>query len=224
VRRHGDSEWPADGDYRLERYADDLEAFADALGFERFVLVGHSLGGVSALEYAGRGGDRVAALVLVDVGPVIHTDAGERVRALGDETAELETFDDYVSRLRALSPRRDERLIRRGLQHNLRRLPSGRWTWKWDRRRVQAHSLPDLKARYALLWERVERVPCPTLVVRGGRSEVLPRADAEELVARLPDARLEEVAGAGHTVHGSNPAGLLEVLRPFLSANEGRVS
>jgi pimeloyl-ACP methyl ester carboxylesterase len=216
LRGHGDSEWPADGDYRLERYAEDVEALAEALGLERFVVVGHSLGGVTAIEYAGGGDDRLLGLVLVDVGPVVHTQAGERVRALGDATAGLETFDEYVARLRALNPRRDERLVRRGLEHNLRRLPSGRWAWKWDGRRVQAHSLSDLKERFAQLWERVDDIACPTLVVRGGRSEVLPRPDAYELAARLRDGRVVEVADAGHTVQGSNPAGLLEVLRPFL--------
>jgi esterase len=216
MRGHGDSEWPADADYRLERFAEDLDAFADAIGLERFVLVGHSLGGVSGLEYAGRGTDRLLGLVLVDVGPVLHVPAGERVRTLAKNTAELDAFDDYVVRVQQLSPRRDERMVRRGLQHSLRLLPSGDWTWKWDRRRMHATPLPELKLRFAALWERVERVACPTLVVRGSRSDVLPSTDAEELAQRLRAGRWTEVADAGHTVQGSNPAGLLEALRPFL--------
>jgi pimeloyl-ACP methyl ester carboxylesterase len=66
LRGHGKSEPPRNGDYTIAGIAGDVAAVADSLGLERFVLVGHSLGGGVALEYAGRHPDRVAGLVLVD--------------------------------------------------------------------------------------------------------------------------------------------------------------
>ena len=66
LRGHGRSEPPGDGDYSLAGMADDVAAVAETLGFQRFVLVGHSMGGGVALTYAGRHPDRVAGLVLLD--------------------------------------------------------------------------------------------------------------------------------------------------------------
>jgi pimeloyl-ACP methyl ester carboxylesterase len=217
MRGHGDSEWPADADYRVETMAADIGAFADAVGLERFMLVGHSWGGISSMEYAGDEHERLRGLVLVDTCPDLHVDAGERIRTLPDSTGDLHTLDDYVDRIRALNPGRDERLVRRNLGHNLRETPSGRWIWKWDARRMAGVKLEDLAVRFDALWDQIAKIGCPTLVVRGERSDVLLPEDVAKLVATLPDGTGAEVKGARHTVQGSNPAGFVEVLRPFLS-------
>lgn len=52
LRGHGKSAAPANGDYRIEAFAEDIGAVADALGLQRFVIVGHSLGGSAATAYA----------------------------------------------------------------------------------------------------------------------------------------------------------------------------
>jgi pimeloyl-ACP methyl ester carboxylesterase len=66
LRGHGRSEPPKNGDYTIAAMAGDVAAVADTLGLDRFVLVGHSIGGGVALAYAGAHPDRVAGLVLVD--------------------------------------------------------------------------------------------------------------------------------------------------------------
>lgn len=66
LRGHGRSERPRNGDYTIAGMAGDVAAVADTLGLDRFVLVGHSMGGGVALAYAGAHPDRVAGLVLVD--------------------------------------------------------------------------------------------------------------------------------------------------------------
>lgn len=66
LRAHGRSDVARDGDYSLGAFVSDVADVADALALERFVLVGHSFGAAIAGEYAGRRGERVAALVLVD--------------------------------------------------------------------------------------------------------------------------------------------------------------
>jgi pimeloyl-ACP methyl ester carboxylesterase len=63
----------------------------------------------------------------------------------------------------------------------------------------------------------VDGVACPTLVVRGAQSDVFHDEDAERLAARFRDGRWVRVEGAGHTVQGDNPAGLLVPLRAFLA-------
>jgi pimeloyl-ACP methyl ester carboxylesterase len=117
----------------------------------------------------------------------------------------------------AFNPRRRRDLLRQSLRHNPRQLPDGRWTWKWDTRRLRDVDLERLRVEHAALWEWVGRIRCPTLVVRGERSQVFLPEDEAALAAAMPQARRAVVAGAGHTVQGDNPAGLLDVLDPFLT-------
>ncbi|HEX5761344.1 MAG TPA: alpha/beta fold hydrolase [Thermoanaerobaculia bacterium] len=88
LRGHGASEPAEDGDYSIERLAGDVAAVADQLGLRRFVLAGHSLGALVAIEYAARHPDRVAGLLLVDP----NGDLTDTPRA---------SFEPFLSSLRA---------------------------------------------------------------------------------------------------------------------------
>ena len=81
--------------------------------------------------------------------------------------------------------------------------------------------LETLAARFEGLWEQLARIRCPTLVVRGERSDVLLPEDVIKMVSVLRDGAGAEIEGARHTVQGSNPAGLVDVLRPFLERVTG---
>ena len=67
-----------------------------------------------------------------------------------------------------------------------------------------------------ILADGLSAIACPTLVVRGGESDVFHDEDAERLAARLPNSRWVKIPGAGHTVQGDNPKGLVAELRRFL--------
>jgi pimeloyl-ACP methyl ester carboxylesterase len=216
-RGHGDSEWSPEMDYTTESQVGDLEAFMQALGIERGVLVGMSLGGVNALAWAGRHGRRLAGLVLVDIGPEVRTDGVRKIAAFTSEATPLDSVDQFVDRALAFNPRRNPELLRRSLLHNLRRMPDGRWMWKYDQR--HRGRVPDPEAyarRRELLWSAVDAIECPTLIVRGAQSDVFHDEDAERLAGRLRRGRWVRVERAGHTVQGDNPAGLLVALREFL--------
>jgi pimeloyl-ACP methyl ester carboxylesterase len=64
--------------------------------------------------------------------------------------------------------------------------------------------------------DEIHRISCPTLILRGERSDVFTDANAEKFAAALPNGRWTRVAGAGHTIQGDNPRALLAELRPFL--------
>lgn len=66
-------------------------------------------------------------------------------------------------------------------------------------------------------WEGVPAISCPTLVVRGANSDVLGAKEAAGLAQAFSDGRWVEVPDAGHTVQGDNPAGLVTVIRNFLT-------
>ena len=72
-RGHGDSEWSPGSDYGMHSHLRDIEGFAGRMKLHRPVLVGQSMGGINAINYAGRRSAEMAGLVVVDVGPEINT-------------------------------------------------------------------------------------------------------------------------------------------------------
>ncbi|MFT3866714.1 MAG: alpha/beta hydrolase [Solirubrobacterales bacterium] len=216
LRGHGDSDWSAAGEYAFTDHADDVEALLDRLGLTRPVLIGMSLGALTSIEVAARRGDRLGGVVLVDAGPRLRSDGTDRIRRFTKEDRVLPSVEDFVARALRFNPRRDPDVLTTSLRHNLRELPDGNWTWKYDPRHIGGTPRPVLQDRLDRLGERLARITVPTLVVRGGESDVFAPADAEELARRLPGGRLVTVPGAGHTVQGDNPAGFLAALAPFL--------
>ncbi|GAC1574515.1 MAG: alpha/beta hydrolase [Candidatus Dormibacteria bacterium] len=218
-RGHGDSEWSPVVDYDPAAHARDLELFADDLDLGRFLLVGMSMGALNSIEFAGTHPDRLRGLVLIDAGPEPRSGASQRILDFMSEAPVFASVEELVQRSLRFNPRRDPRLLRRSLLNNLRRLPDGRWMWKHDHRQW-TQDPADRMRRYAELWDFIPAIPCPTLVVRGAQSEVFLEEDARKLVSLLPNAHAVTVPNAGHTVQGDNPAGLLDVLLPFLKSLE----
>jgi pimeloyl-ACP methyl ester carboxylesterase len=218
LRGHGDSEWSPELDYGLAAHARDLLGLLDRLGAGQAILVGMSLGGMSAMYATSLAPERVRALVVVDVSPNVPPDRGREVAAFMRSEAELNTLDDYVEQALSFNPRRDRDLLRTSLQFNLRERPDGGFAWKWDPRPMAGSPAlrEDWNRRRQELWERAAGIETPTLLVRGGESKMLLPEDAEALVAQMPNARWVEVEHAGHTVQGDNPAGLLRELDAFL--------
>jgi esterase len=216
LRGHGDSEWPANGDYGLDATADDILQLIAAECTSTPVLVGMSLGGLASFKVAAALGNGLAGLVIVDVGPEMRPEGMRDIVAFTSTHRELPSIDDFVARAMAFNPRRRPELLQRSLQHNLRLLPNGGWTWKWDPRRMQNIGSEAQAHERAMLWEDIARITVPALVVRGGNSPVLSADDARKLAEAFQNATGAEVPDAGHTVQGDNPKGFLEVVTPFL--------
>lgn len=219
LRGHGDSEWSPEMDYGLAAHAADVEAFVEVLDPGRLAVVGMSLGGLAAIGYAGRHAARLGALVLVDVGPEIRIEGSRRIADFIAAPAEFKSIDAAVARALSFNPRRDARLLRRSLLHNLRRLPDGTLTWKHDRRHRGQVDLDEWARQRHALWAEIPKITCPTLVVRGARSDVFHDEDAAKLARSLPRGEWVRIEGAGHTVQGDNPKALVAELRRFLAAH-----
>lgn len=216
LRGHGDSEWSPEGDYTIASHISDVEGFVDQLGLGGFMLVGMSLGAVTAAGYAGFHSDKLAALVIVDAGPVVQRAGGQKIRDFVVDTATLDSIDEFIEKAILFNPKRDPRLLRRSLLYNLRPTPDGKWMRKNDTRHMGARPFESMMEDVKRHWEGVPAISCPALVVRGADSEVLRREDAASLAEALPNGRWVEVENAGHTVQGDNPAGLLAAMKEFL--------
>lgn len=218
-RGHGDSDPAGDGDYRADTMADDLAGFVDAIRLRAFHLVGLSMGGRVAIAYAGAHPGRVERLVLVDIGPDIHLAGLDRIRRMMAGAPErLESAEQAIEYVRRANPLYAEDELRHRVTHGLRPGPDGGLVWKYDR------ALRDMMREGGQrdtvdLWQPLARISCPTLVVRGAESDILSPAIAKQMLERLPDGRLAEVEGAGHTVPGDRPEEFARVVRSFLAGS-----
>jgi esterase len=216
-RGHGDTDWAPDADYSIGAQREDIRGFADRLGFDRFVLVGQSMGAINGLAFAVTHPERLSALVMIDAGPEVRRRGSSRIREFVNGGAKPETLEEIIERALAFNPRRDRQILRRSLMHNLRRQPDGSWSWKYDRRRFQRLDHDTHLAERRRLADDLANVTCPALVVRGAESDVFHQDDAERLAKNFPDGRQVTIAQAGHTVQGDNPKDLVAALREFLN-------
>lgn len=216
-RGHGDSEWSPTLDYAPDAHARDIGGVLDQLGLERAVLVGQSMGGVNAFVYAAHHLERVAGLVLIDVGPDIVMAGAQRIGEFVHRTAELDSIEAFVEQALAFNPLRDRRLLTWSVRNNVRRLPNGKFVRKNDSRFFGQTKMEDVAQRIAAAWRDIAAVTCPTLVVRGALSDVFTDEAAARFAAALPNGRWVRIENAGHTVQGDNPAALLAELRPFVA-------
>ena len=219
-RGHGDSEWAYDFTYAPEAHAGDFAALLDHLGVARALVVGMSMGCINGLTFALRHPERVAGFVAVDAGPWVQMEGGRRIVDFVREADGGVDLDAWIAAARRFNPRRDPRLLRRSLLHNLRELPDGTLTWKTDRRRPP--DLGALASRLEALRERIAEIRCPVLILRGSESDVFLDADAQRFADALPDARWVRIQGAGHTVQGDQPAALVHEIRAF-AADRGLI-
>ncbi len=214
---HGHSDWP--GDARAldpAGMADDVATVVEALAPSARLVVGMSLGGMTAIALAARHPALVRRLVLVDVTPGTDRDKASDIAAFlaGPET--FASFDDILARTVQFNPTRSESSLRRGVLHNAVQRPDGTWTWRHQLGRpAGAAGLHVEEVEFGDLWDHLEHIGVPVLLVRGGRSPVVDDADEAEFRRRRPADQVVRVEGAGHSIQGDDPLALAGILAGF---------
>lgn len=220
MRGFGDSSWSAAHAYGVDDYAADCIAVADHLGWERVVLMGHSMGGRNCVWCAAHYPGRVAALVLCDYSPV-NAPAGSRrvaetVAGMPDVFASIDDALEYFGRDRNLPP---DDPYRRRMEAYLAETAGGYVVKRDTFHRDRFHkALRGAAAAGPDMWAALAAVRCPVLAIRGRRSDMF----AAETVARVADAnpRIAVVEiDAGHDLAGDAPEALIGEVAAFLEGD-----
>jgi pimeloyl-ACP methyl ester carboxylesterase len=212
---HGHSDWRDDGAYSPMNLADDVADVVALHAPRAKVVVGMSLGGLTAMELTVRHPDLVRSLVMV-----------EAITDFVDGPQEFASFDDLLARTIEHNPTRTESSLRRGILHNAHPQPDGSWQWRYDRgshaRARQAapetsdSPAPDTADALSPLWDHFGSISCPITLVRGSLSPVVDDDDVAEARRRQPDLVVHVVDGAGHSVQGDRPVELAGIISALL--------
>src|SRR5205807_2331473 len=142
------------------------------------LVVGMSLGGLTAICLAARHPDLVRRLAVVDVTPGTDQAKAEPIVAFVSGPERFASFDEILERTVAFNPTRTESSLRRGILHNARERDDGSWTWRYDRWRLaEGQDVPDFRP----LWDDVSKLTMPLMLVRGADSGVVGDEDVAEL-------------------------------------------
>ena len=210
-RGRGTTDWAKDGQYDTDAYVADLLQLADNWPLQRFAIIGHSMGGTNAINFAARYPERVSALVIVDSSPELDPVGLARIAR---ETSSMPLSFDSVTEartyLRALHAGASERSIDTRLAHALVE-KDGRLTWRLDPAIFPLRPDPPQRS-----WDALAAIECPTLIVRAGNSDLVTIECADRMVRTLKHGEGASVPKAGHMVLEDNPEGFTAVARPFM--------
>lgn len=225
LRGHGDSEWAKGSSYSLSDYVYDLICLVRSASIHQAAIVGHSMGGMISLMYAGAYPDQVSHLAVLDGVTVLPGSSRRQIhqRITGwisqlDEIAErknrvFRSVAEAAERISAHNIRLTSEQALHLASHGVKRNADGSYSWKFDEYQSARAPYRLSPNDHAVLWSRIT---CPTLLLRGDES-FLTDPEAAGVLAHFRQARLVTVVGAGHWLHHDKLDEVLAALRPFLA-------
>lgn len=221
ARGHGDSEWASNADYALDAFVRDLVGFLDTLSATP-VLVGASLGGITSLCVVGEHPGAASALVMVDVVVNVERQGIDRIKKfMTDHVDGFASLAEVADAVAAYNPSRARPASLDGLRKNVRLRDDGRWYWHWDPEFIRSdddeprrHTDPERLAAAA------RTVTVPTLIVRGGKSDVVSDDGIAAMLDLVPHAEVADVSAAGHMVAGDDNQVFAAAIEDFLDRHD----
>lgn len=207
-RNHGQSPHSAEMDYPL--MAADLDEFMTGHGLETAIIIGHSMGGKTAMQFALQFPRRVEKLVVADMAPRVYERSHDSIFA-ALFALDLPTFTSRQQIEDALASEIPSLILRRFLLKNLNRDADEKFGWKINLRGIQEN--------YSRLGEAIaatQPFDKPTLFIRAGKSDYIRVEDGELIHKLFPQAHIETMTLASHWLHADQPEEFLRLVLDFL--------
>lgn len=220
-RGHGRSFKPDSG-YAPEDFAEDLNKITAELGWTKFHLVGHSMGGRNAMVFANLHPNKVKTLTIEDMGPDSDPDNykyyDEMLNAVPtpfDSKEQMKEFFD--TRFGLVFKAKEPHILGQFLQSNIEQKENGRYDWRFSKQAIiDCVKLGHVKDR----WPEVEALDMPVLLIRGETSQVLKKDTFDKMLEVNPKITGVEIAGTGHWVHYEKYEEFTNQLHKFLSLHD----
>ncbi len=209
LRNHGQSPHSDEMNYPL--MAADVVKFLDSKNVEAATIIGHSLGGKTAMQFALQFPERTEKLIVEDMAPRAYASVYENFM-VAMLALDLSKYQARQQIEEALAPEIPDLTLRRFLLKNLGRNSEGRFFWKIYLEGIRKNAAA-LRAPISSSTPFTK----PALFVRGEKSDYV-RVEDEILIRQLfPHSKIESIAGAGHWVHSEKPEEFMSLVREFLS-------
>lgn len=208
LRNHGGSPHSDEMNYTV--MAQDVLEFMDDQGIERSHLLGHSMGGKTAMQAALSAPQRIDRLVVADIAPVHYRGQHDSILD-GLEAIDLNSIASRNEADKVLAEYESDELVRQFLLTNLVRSAEGKFSWRIN--------LPVLKSNY----DKLREAPAsegvfegPTLFVKGALSNYIAEKHRDAILARFPNAKTKVIMHTGHWLHAEKPQTFYRIVHGFL--------
>jgi len=220
ARGHGDSSWSESGSYTIEDLGKDLKEVIKQIG-KKPALVGASLGGLTSLIAEGESEISISsAIILVDIAPKAEQKGIERIFAfMSSNKHGFASIAEAAESVSAYLPNRTKPKDYSRLEKNLRLRADGRYYWHWDMKILELWKsiTPDQQIKNeARMYQTAKNLKVPTMIVRGGMSDVVSEKVMAEFLDEVPHVRSVNVLDAGHMVAGDSNHAFTNAILEFL--------
>jgi pimeloyl-ACP methyl ester carboxylesterase len=196
----GKSDWLCHGeDYGYPVYINDIVVLLARLGVEEAYWVGTSMGGLVGMLMAAMPHTPLRRMVINDIGPLIAKEGLERISGyIGQDPSfpSVEAIESYLRQVAASFGALTDAQWHHLAIHAARKKPDGTLGLAYDPALAEAFRRGPVQD--VDLWKQWDQIACPTLVIRGARTDLLRASDAQAMTQRGPKAQLFEVPDAGH--------------------------
>ena len=218
-RGRGLSDWAPSSDYFTEYYVEDLKNVVDSLHLEKFILLGHSMGGATSLVFSQMYPNYLEGMVIEDIGPgsSASSSGADRIKKELKQTPRV-----FRSRTEAKlfwqqeRPGSPDEAIEQRLNYMMIEGQDSKMRWRYDLEGIAHARLNPDDSKIPDLWPPILKLNTPTLVLRGGDSDFLSAEIMSEMVKSNPNITAFEISGASHYVHDDNFEEFMARLETFL--------
>ena len=180
---------------------------------------------VSAIKAAGSNEPDVGRISIIEpanpISAATQRRGQDRIRNFRELPNNLDSFQEFADRIKEYTGRTEEQVLG-ALKYSIRQTSDGKWSWKWDpATKNRGRSGGDPNWPTEKLWECVQAIDCPSLVLRGDRSDIFAEETMVKMGEVMFDCTTETISNAGHLVQGDNPVDFIAAARGLLSRVNG---